>query len=136
MQCHCAAISVAMRSAASIWMPAPSKVRVRVSRSVIRDIGRFALRGGFAAPPRSTPSQEAASVPRPSAAHRKTRDDRTTIAFAGLVEREFGGFTPPRDLRAEPGSRPPVVMPFDAAKALTSQPPILARRTCIAAQWQ
>src|SRR6516164_11670686 len=29
----------------------------------------------------------------------------------------------------------PVVMPFDAAKALTSQPPILARRTCIAAQW-
>jgi amidase len=25
-------------------------------------------------------------------------DDRTTIAFAGLVEREFGGFTPPRDL--------------------------------------
>ena len=22
-------------------------------------------------------------------------DDRTTIAFAGLVEREFGGFTPP-----------------------------------------
>ena len=25
-------------------------------------------------------------------------DDRTTIAFAGLVEREFGGFTPPPDL--------------------------------------
>jgi hypothetical protein len=23
-------------------------------------------------------------------------DDRTTIAFAGMVEREFGGFTPPR----------------------------------------
>jgi amidase len=23
-------------------------------------------------------------------------DDRTTIAFAGLVEREFGGFSPPR----------------------------------------
>jgi hypothetical protein len=22
-------------------------------------------------------------------------DDRTTIAFAGLIEREFGGFTPP-----------------------------------------
>jgi amidase len=22
-------------------------------------------------------------------------DDRTTIAFAGMVEREFGGFTPP-----------------------------------------
>jgi len=30
----------------------------------------------------------------------------------------------------------PVVMPFDAAKALTTQPPILARRTCIATQWQ
>jgi amidase len=25
-------------------------------------------------------------------------DDRTTIAFAGLVEREFGGFTPPPGL--------------------------------------
>ena len=25
-------------------------------------------------------------------------DDRTTIAFAGLIEREFGGFTPPPDL--------------------------------------
>ena len=25
-------------------------------------------------------------------------DDRTTLAFAGLVEREFGGFTPPPDL--------------------------------------
>ena len=25
-------------------------------------------------------------------------DDRTTIAVAGLVEREFGGFTPPPDL--------------------------------------
>ena len=25
-------------------------------------------------------------------------DDRTTIAFAGLVEREFGGFTPPPHL--------------------------------------
>jgi amidase len=25
-------------------------------------------------------------------------DDRTTIAFAGLVEREFGGFTPPGDI--------------------------------------
>jgi amidase len=24
-------------------------------------------------------------------------DDNTTIAFAGLVEREFGGFTPPPD---------------------------------------
>ena len=24
-------------------------------------------------------------------------DDRTTIAFAGLIEREFGGFTPPPD---------------------------------------
>ena len=22
-------------------------------------------------------------------------EDRTTIAFAGLIEREFGGFTPP-----------------------------------------
>ena len=22
-------------------------------------------------------------------------DDRTTIAFAGMIEREFGGFTPP-----------------------------------------
>jgi len=22
-------------------------------------------------------------------------DDRTTIAFAGLIEREFGGFSPP-----------------------------------------
>jgi len=25
-------------------------------------------------------------------------DDRTTLAFAGLVEREFGGFTPPPNL--------------------------------------
>jgi amidase len=25
-------------------------------------------------------------------------DDRTTIAFAGLLEREFGGFTPPPNL--------------------------------------
>ena len=25
-------------------------------------------------------------------------DDRTTITFAGLVEREFGGFTPPPNL--------------------------------------
>ena len=25
-------------------------------------------------------------------------DDRTTIAFAGLIEREFGGFTPPQNL--------------------------------------
>ena len=25
-------------------------------------------------------------------------DDRTTIAFAGLIERELGGFTPPRHL--------------------------------------
>jgi amidase len=25
-------------------------------------------------------------------------DDRTTIAFAGLVEREFGGFNPPPHL--------------------------------------
>jgi amidase len=25
-------------------------------------------------------------------------DDRTTIAFAGLIEREFGGFTPPKNL--------------------------------------
>jgi amidase len=25
-------------------------------------------------------------------------DDRTTLAFAGLVEREFGGFTPPPGL--------------------------------------
>lgn len=25
-------------------------------------------------------------------------EDRTTIAFAGLIEREFGGFTPPPNL--------------------------------------
>jgi amidase len=25
-------------------------------------------------------------------------EDRTTIAFAGLIEREFGGFTPPPSL--------------------------------------
>ena len=25
-------------------------------------------------------------------------EDRTTIAFAGLLEREFGGFTPPPSL--------------------------------------
>ena len=25
-------------------------------------------------------------------------EDRTTIAFAGLIEREFGGFTPPPTL--------------------------------------
>ena len=25
-------------------------------------------------------------------------EDRTTIAFAGMIEREFGGFTPPPDL--------------------------------------
>jgi len=25
-------------------------------------------------------------------------DDRTTIAFAGLIEREVGGFTPPASL--------------------------------------
>ena len=25
-------------------------------------------------------------------------DDRSTIAFAGLVEREFGGFAPPPNL--------------------------------------
>jgi amidase len=25
-------------------------------------------------------------------------NDRTTIAFAGLIEREFGGFTPPANL--------------------------------------
>jgi amidase len=27
-------------------------------------------------------------------------EDRTTIAFAGLIEREFGGFTPPLNLRS------------------------------------
>ena len=25
-------------------------------------------------------------------------EDRTTIAFAGMIEREFGGFTPPPSL--------------------------------------
>ena len=25
-------------------------------------------------------------------------DDRTTLAFAGLIEREFGGFSPPPNL--------------------------------------
>ena len=25
-------------------------------------------------------------------------DDRTTLAFAGLVEREFGGFVPPPNI--------------------------------------
>ena len=29
---------------------------------------------------------------------RRLLDDRTTIAFAGMVEREFGGFTPPPGL--------------------------------------
>jgi hypothetical protein len=37
-------------------------------------------------------------------------EDRTTIAFAGLVEREFGGFVPPPVILAEAKSLLPIAL--------------------------
>jgi hypothetical protein len=96
--------AVSAAAAATALAPAKANAASDQAGSAYRTAGELvpALAGRLPARPllaeRDTPTRRRRQEGTVRQPDRLGLDDNTTIAFAGLVEREFGGFTPPPSL--------------------------------------